>query len=92
MASLGFLAFLVLMAREEFLAFMGRRARWVGRGFLVTLVRGDLLALMGTQVNWDLLAHMESLVLLETWALLALWAYQDLQGSRVYLETRGNQD
>lgn len=59
---------------------------------MVTLERGDHLALMGTQVSWELLAHVESLVLLETWALLALWDYLDHQDSREYLEIQGNKD
>lgn len=62
MAFLGFSDIPVLMVTEEFPVFMGRRARWVGRGFQVTLERGDLPALMDTQVNWELLALVESLV------------------------------
>lgn len=58
----------------------------------MTLEREDLPALMRTQVSWGLLAHVESLVLLETWAPLAPWAHQEYQDSREYLETRGTQD
>lgn len=58
----------------------------------MTLERGDHLALMGTQVNWELLAHVESWVLLETWARLALWDYQDHRDSRECLEIQGSKD